>query len=279
MFAEGQIDPHTRSGPGPAKPRQLSVRAFLLGGRLETRSFEPDGAIATTPLTVRLDEGIALLFRYGVVVLVNVSAEAEQKLLASLQSRVIDPLETVETEQALISIHPEGEEQVEPSGTIVLREPSAERLQLVASALSKSLVLAHYEARIAGVFDRIEPLADRLQHKGRIGSHARELLRQIGYVLKTQQRMVARVEIEEKPEVLWDHPELERVYARLEDEYELRERSHAIERKLALIHDTVGTLLELVQDKRSLRLEWYVIILIVIEVALSAYEVVYRLGS
>ncbi len=172
----------------------------------------------------------------------------------------------------------DADEQIDPSGTIVLRETSPERLQIIASALSKSAVLAHYEARVAGVFDRIEPLADRLQRKGSTGSQARELLQQIGYVLKTQQLMVGRVEIEEKPEVLWDHPQLERLYVRLEDEYELRERSHAIERKLALIHDTVGTLLELVQQNRSVRLEWYVIILIVIEIALSVYEIIFRMS-
>ena len=259
-----------------AVPRTVAVRAVLLGGRLDTRSFEREGTIATTPLTVRLERGFALLFRYGVVVLVDVPQEAAQKLLADLTPRVTEPLAAAESEPATIAVQPEADEQVDPSGTIVLRDISPERLQLVASALSKSLVLGHYEARIAEIFDRIEPLADRLQKKGRTFSQARDLLRQIGYVLKTQQRMVGRVEIEEKPEILWDHPELERVYLRLEDEYELRERSRAIERKLDLIHDTVGTLLELVQNQRSLRLEWYVIILIVIEVGLSAYEVLTR---
>jgi uncharacterized Rmd1/YagE family protein len=260
----------------PGDQEIWSVRAFLLGGRLDTRSFEPEGTIATTPLTFRLDGGTVFLFRYGVAVLVGVSPEAERKLLADLRPRIFEPLGMVETEQAVVSVQPNAEEQVDPSGAIVLREASPQRLQLVATALSKSLVLAHYESRIADVFDRIEPLADQLQMKARVGSQARELLQQIGYVLKTQQLMVGRVEVEEKPDVLWDHPHLERLYARLEDEYELRERSHAIERKLALIHDTVGTLLELVQQNRSLRLEWYVIILILIEIALSTYEVVHR---
>jgi len=84
--------------------------------------------------------------------------------------------------------------------------------------------------------------------------------------------MVGRVEIAEKPDVLWDHPELERLYARLEDEYELVERSRAMERKLALINETVGTLIDLVQNQRSVRLEWYIIGLIGIEILLSLYQ-------
>ena len=87
--------------------------------------------------------------------------------------------------------------------------------------------------------------------------------------------MVGRVEVEEKPDVLWDHPELERLYARLEDEYELVERSRAMERKLALISQTAGTLIELVHNQRSLRLEWYIIGLIGLELLVSLYGLVW----
>src|SRR5262249_58001722 len=91
----------------------------------------------------------------------------------------------------------------------------------------------------------------------------------------TQHRMVGRVEVEEKPDVLWDHPELERLYARLEDEYELVERSRAMERKLALISETAGTLIELVQNQRSVRLEWYILGPIRLERLLSLYGLVF----
>lgn len=88
-------------------------------------------------------------------------------------------------------------------------------------------------------------------------------------------RMVGRVEVEDKPDILWDRPELERLYARLEDEYELLERSRAIDRKLSLVGETVRTVLELVQDQRGLRLEWYVICLIAVETLLSAYQIAF----
>lgn len=257
-----------------------TVCALLLGGRLDTRGLEPEGSdegvVVVSPLTVRVGGGKALLFRYGAVVLVNVPEAAAKAFVEALRPRVTDPLDRIETEQTQILFRADAEELLDPSGNIILRDASPERLQIVAAALSKSVVLAHYEARIASVFDGLEPLSERLRTKGHVGSDARDLLRHIGYVLQTQQLMVGRVEITEKPEVLWDHPLLERLYLRLEDEYELRERALAIEHKLELIHDTVGTLLELVQDRRSLRLEWYVIILILIEVAISVYELATR---
>ena len=48
-----------------------------------------------------------------------------------------------------------------------------------------------------------------------------------------------------------------------------------MERKLALISETAGTLIELVHNQRSLRLEWYIIGLIGLELILSLYGLVW----
>jgi uncharacterized Rmd1/YagE family protein len=249
-----------------ATTASFPVRVLLLGDRIDTRGLERGDTIATNPLTLRIGrDGIAFLFRYGVAVFAGLSPIEEDEVVRSLRPRIIDPAAVPETDLAQVLIRPGLEDQVDPSGGIVLREASPERLQIVANVLSKSLILSHYESRIAEAFDRIEPLADRLQRSGRTGYEAKRLLKQIGGVLLTKQRMVGRVEVVEKPDVLWDHPELERLYARLEDEYELAERSRAMEGKLALITETVGTLLEMVQNQRSTRLEWYIIGLIAFE--------------
>jgi uncharacterized Rmd1/YagE family protein len=260
-----------------APPQSFPTRALLLGARLDTRGLERDDTIATAPLTLRVGhDGFAFLFRYGVAVFSGLSAFEEDEVVRSLRPRITDPLDMPETDQVQILVRPGGEDQVDASGGIALKEVSPERLQIVANVLSKSLILSHYEARIADAFDQIEPLADRLQRTGRGGWQAKRLLQQIGGVLLTQHRMVGRVEMEEKPDVLWDVPELERLYARLEDEYELSERSRAMERKLALINETVGTLLELVQDQRSVRLEWYIIGLIGVEILLNLGDILLR---
>ncbi|MFM7611556.1 MAG: RMD1 family protein [Alphaproteobacteria bacterium] len=83
---------------------------------------------------------------------------------------------------------------------------------------------------------------------------------------------MARVEAADKPEVLWDHPELERLHARLADEYELSERGEALERKLAWIGNAIQTLLSLIQARRALGLEAAVVVLVGIEVAFTLYE-------
>ena len=251
----------------------LSVRALLLGERLETRGLERDDTLATNPFTLRVGrQGTAFLFRYGVAVFARLSAIEEDEVLRSLRARVHEPLEIPETDQIQVRVNPAGEDQIEPLGVVSLAAASVERLQIIANVVSKSLVLRAFGNAHRRCLRPHRAARGGTAAQGRPGAQTKELLRQISNVLLTQHRMVGRVEVEEeKPDVLWDHPGAERLYAQLEDEFELVERSRAMERKLALISETAGTLIELVHNQRSLRLEWYIIGLIGLELLLSLY--------
>ncbi len=78
--------------------------------------------------------------------------------------------------------------------------------------------------------------------------------------------------VREKPDILWDRPELGRFYARLEDEYELVERAEDLDRKLSVIGTTAEALLDMLDTSRSLRLEVLVVLLILAELALGLFE-------
>ncbi len=252
------------------------ARALLLGARLEVRNWSEPETLARLPLAVRLPgEAVAVLFRYGVAVVFGGTADAEHALRERLASLIEHRYRTVEVEELEVRVdgdHPEGFTE----GALVLQWASIERLQLVADALSKSVLLGHYETRIAGDFDRIEPLAVELERKGRIRGTTREHLKRIGSLVLVEHRMVGRAEIGDKPELLWEHPELERLYALLDTEFELRERLAALGRKLDLAGRTVRTLVDLLNARHSLRVEWYIVALIVVEILLTLYAMWWR---
>jgi uncharacterized Rmd1/YagE family protein len=266
----------TMAAPGREAPAStidvVPIRALLLGERLDTRALERDKPLGIAPLTIDVPEGgVAILFRYGAVVLFGMTIAGMESFVASLTPLVTGAFQVPERDDVHLLVRPDADQQVDPAGNILIRETTTEQLQLVADILAKSLVLSHYETRIAENFDRIEPLAAMLREKGRAGGHSKELLRHIGDVLLVQQKMVGRVETGEKPELLWEHPELERLYMRLAEEYELRERDRALDRKLDVISRTVETLLGLLQTRSSLRVEWYIVVLIIAELLLSTY--------
>jgi len=91
-----------------------------------------------------------------------------------------------------------------------------------------------------------------------------------------QNRVSGRVAVAEKPDVVWDRPDLERLYARLQDEYELKERAEALSRKLSVISDTAEMLTDMIDTQRSLRLEVIIVLLILFEIVITTYEIATR---
>ncbi|MEB3274679.1 MAG: RMD1 family protein [Prochlorothrix sp.] len=250
----------------------VKARALLISERIDLRALATTEPLSTTPFTLQAGQaGCAVLFRYGAVVLFNLEPIEEAAFLASLEPFVAQPFSNPKTETVNIQVRTDTPERLE-SDEIHIQAMSLERLQIIAEILAKSVVLDHYETEIASVFVRIEPMALAIQGEGKKRPRNQDLLRHIGGTLLIQHRMVGLVEIGEKPETLWDLPEFDRLYLRLEEEYELRDRLRALDRKLALISRTAETALELMQHDSSQRVEWYIVSLIVIEILLTLYQ-------
>ena len=155
----------------------------------------------------------------------------------------------------MLEISPEGDEQKSSGGPIQIKNLSPQRFLVVADALAKTVALARDEREVNKVFDVIEPFAAKLAATGRTPFRRRAMLRLIGQALLVQHRVSGRVAVEEKPDVLWDRPDLERLYARLEDEYELKERAGVLKRKLDVIVETAHALTDIIDADRATRLE------------------------
>ncbi|EAQ36089.1 hypothetical protein NB311A_11627 [Nitrobacter sp. Nb-311A] len=252
---------------------RVTVHALYVGDRINTMGFEGE-VLSTLPLAIRIGEArVAVLFRYGVAVLIGLSPEEEANFLDALKPRIGGALVRLEEEAAIVTTASETEDQVQAGGPIQLQDMSSDRLLVVADVLAKSVVLAHDEREVAKVFEIIEPFAKELADRGRTRRNRKGMLRLLGNALLVQHRVSGRVAVAEKPDVLWDRPDLERLYARLEDEYELKERVDALNRKLAVVAETANTLADIIDTRRSLHLELIIVVLIAVEIIVTFYQI------
>jgi len=262
----------------PALGDKTNARALLVGDRIDTTALERDEklpSISALPLAVRAGtNGLAVVFRYGVVVFIGLTAAEENEFLKNLRSRIVAPLKAREREEetAAIEVSAEREDQIPPGGPIYVRDMAIERLLLIAYALADSVVLARDEREVSSVFDTIEPFAQKLAKAGRTPASRGTILKLIGNALLVQHRVSGRVAVAEDPDVLWDRPDLGRLYSRLKDEYELKERVDGLSRKLAVIAETAQALTDLIDTQRSLRLEIAIVALIIFEIAITFYQ-------
>lgn len=251
----------------------ITIRALQLGERIDVKGLEREDAFSSNPLAFRtMTGGTVVLFKTGAAVFIGMTPPEEEALIDNLAPRIEQPLSERESETAHIVVRPDADEPLTVAGNIQLRATDHNRLLLVAEALAMSVAMAYDERRIARAFDRISPVAQSLSQRRLPSGRQSIYLEQIGEALTIQQRLAGRVDHDDKPDLLWDHPELERLWVKLVDEYDLPARSRAISRKLEVIQETSDTITDLMATRTSHRLEWYIIILIAIEIALGLYD-------
>jgi uncharacterized Rmd1/YagE family protein len=255
----------------------LKAVAWSVGNRLTVKDLEGWGPrLAATPLTFPGREGgFVVLFRFGAVCAVGLQETEENQLVDEAKKLATDPRTVANFEETEIVITADAEEGVDAHGRILLRECKVGHAQVIASVLAKSAVLEDYEAEVGAAFERIEPFAKELR-EGRSRHGGNAILRELGDVLLVQSRMVGRAEIIEKPEITWDQPVLDRLYEKLALEFELRDREEVLTRKLELISTAAGTYLDLMMSRRTLRVEWYIVFLIFVEILILLYELFLR---
>jgi len=250
----------------------LSARARLLGAGIDTRDVAGDDAVAR----LAAKAGLTFVFRYGVVVTFGSAADATDMLDAALRAHVVEPTETQEIESASLAIQPVGGDRIGPGGQILLVDSCHERLLLAATVLARSVVLSRDEILVSEAFVRIDPLVSDLQENGRARLPIRQVMKLVGNVLAARHRVMGTVQVDERPDILWDHPGLDHLYARLEAEYELKERAEVLERKFVALGDSAKALLDIVQEKRAFRLEVAIIALIAFEILLTLFDMAVR---
>lgn len=247
---------------------RLVATATLLGTRINTRPIADDPAVGAA---LSHGDGLAIVFRSGVLV----SFTPEEPLAAldqAVEAHVLEPVRLRETETAEIRAVASRTDLIGGDGEIRVADLAPERLLIVATVLSRSVLLARDEVLVAQAFERTRPVVGELRSHGRVRLPIREVMRHVGDVLGARLRLSGTAQADERPDLLWDFPELDRLYNRLQAEYELEERAEALEHKFATLGAFSEALLDIAQDKRAVRMEIAIIALIAFEILLSLAE-------
>lgn len=255
-----------------AEQGTCEVNAVLIGNDINLKALTNRNAHRKESVLIRLtDKSLAIIYPFGAIVFFNATTSSTVELITRCQRFASQLISAPETEQFTVIFQPD-----QPEGIILnkvsIKRASKEHLEIIGDALAKSVVIEYHENRIGALFDKIEPVAKSLKARGKLGYRANDLLKHIGASLLMAQEMVGRIEVTEKPLLLWEHGELEPLHAQLVEDLEILERQTSLERKIELISRTAQISLEVLQQTHSYRLEWYIIILIAIEIVLQLYD-------
>ena len=149
------------------------------------------------------------------------------------------------------------------------------QLESVSTVLAKSVSLEKNEIEVDSLLDRIENVVNNL-NRGELGVSDEELAKMIGRIVSFKLNTISYIMLLDNPDITWTNEEAATLYDRLSLLFELRDRYEKIQHKTETLMDITESFSNLVHAKRGTRLEWAIIILIVIEIILSVYQMFFH---
>lgn len=153
---------------------------------------------------------------------------------------------------------------------IILKEPLPLYLIIIALVISQSVGLEKYEQDLDVHFEKSQQLLDLTQSYALLKrSKLIEFARNLTAI---QHGMVSDLFLLDKPNILWDNEEAEKLYNRLSSILELKDRFEIVEHKLTNLKDDISMALDMFNHKHSEFLEWIIIGLIGFEIVMGLIE-------
>ncbi|CAG0914050.1 unnamed protein product [Notodromas monacha] len=134
-------------------------------------------------------------------------------------------------------------------------------------ALALSVKLGILEATLDEFVEKIEHVHEDLRKEGLIRLSRTEVLKKLGALFALRHSVNLSSEfLDETPDFYWDRENLEPLYQHMKDYLNIGKRAKVMNEKLSLCCDLMDILVTHLNDTHHVRLEWMIIILIVIEV-------------
>jgi required for meiotic nuclear division protein 1 len=157
---------------------------------------------------------------------------------------------------------------------IILPSINNYHLDMLAIVLAKSVSLKKIEEDIDILLDEIEDIIGLLD-RGHLNLSDEKLSKMSANILKFKYNTISYIMLLEKPKIAWNNEEAEAFFVNLSDLFELKDRYEKIRHKTEILLDITEVFTSLTHAKRGTKLEWMVIILILIEIIMSILEKIF----
>ncbi|MBO0329427.1 RMD1 family protein [[Muricauda] lutisoli] len=206
------------------------------------------------------------IFRYGVVSFFGYSEAEISQLLMEIKPfceewRQSDITETMEME--LVSDH---EKSVIDQDKVILSKSNVEGIRLALLHLSQSVALDHFAGLSEQAMKETRRHTTYLELNGRLDIGGKKLKKHIAKVLNINNQISENLYIFDSHEVVWEDLELDRLDKGLKQIFDLKERYRNIKEQGIVIKENLSLFMNIMDHRESSRLEWIIIILILVEV-------------
>lgn len=142
------------------------------------------------------------------------------------------------------------------------------------SGLARSTKLATLENRLEALLAATKVLIDNLAAGRELGIRGTKVLQLTGQFLSLRGQLNLHSELIETPDLYWEEPELEQLYSLISRKLDVATRIAILNKKLDYASESINVLKSHLSEEQGVRLEWMIIILIMVEVGFEIFHFV-----
>jgi uncharacterized Rmd1/YagE family protein len=220
------------------------------------------------------NKGDVFYFSYGVIVCWGFSDSEEKEIIVDAKDFEREPNTKIELDEFTFTF---GEHMRIEEDEIILHNKNVLTKLAISHGLAQSVKLTTFEEVIQKTIDVTKHLPSELAIKGKIGLSRKEISQKMGALFIERNFINLHSETLDTPEFFWDYPELEPFYRKTAHYLDVSKRVEVLNKRLTVVHELFEILSDELKHQHSSRLEWTIIVLIVIEVVLAVLRDLFHL--
>ena len=206
------------------------------------------------------------IFDYGVVVFGNYDAIGRSDFLRFIKSFATTPLAHDLNEQYIVEEDDKITNFIVKNDYVIIKQATPSVLRIAMLNVAQSVALEYYEMLTDEMINSTKRYTQELELKGEINISKKALLKFIGRVLNVKNSIVDNLYILDDPNLVWDDDALNNLNRSLKSNFETNTRFKDLDYRLQIVENNLKLFTDVLNHRESSRLEWIVIILILIEI-------------
>ncbi|XP_032671924.1 glutathione synthetase-like [Odontomachus brunneus] len=241
----------------------------------------PDVIHAVAKYEVGHEPREIFFFREGSIVMWNISDLECGNLLQFLRqyehNRYTEELIHTESELMTYTYVDFGRKSHLKDGDIILtRETGNLDKYTFSNAMAQSVKLGIWEVSLNHYIDSIEFVTEDLKAGRKLRMTQSEVLRKQGELFNLRHRINLSSDLLDTPDFYWERDDLEGLYQQICGYFSITKRTRVMNERLNHCVELVSILSSHLSDRHHVRLEWMIIILIMVEVAFEILHYIDR---
>lgn len=221
-------------------------------------------------LLIEDDRSWSVVFNYGAVVHWNVSTEQQAKLHKILLNHADNPLAVIEEENFTFALDCPVTRIIEDHIEIESSDPIL--IFSLSQGMAQSIKLASFETNAITTINNTSYIPKSLAENGSIKLSRHKIAKIRGQLFLTKSDIILNFDLLDTPDFFWEYPEYEEYYSIAAKYLEIAQRTEVLSKKLETIHELFQMLADEQNHRHSSILEWIIIWLIAIEIAMAIVD-------